>query len=141
MSLLYTYLFTGGILSNPPHFLLPFVPSNPPHFLYPFVICTMQSPTLSLSFFICTKHSPTLSLSFCTTGKQISFPPSCGLGSQVGEMQRKIACVWRYWVWTEPYGRAGEAFLCSLRRKLAGHHNLRPQMDWDTCTLRCELSQ
>eukprot|EP00884_Botryococcus_braunii_P001005 jgi/Botrbrau1/10905/Bobra.0025s0078.1 len=60
---------------------------------------------------------------------------------KVGEMQRKIACVWRYWVWTEPYGRAGEAFLCSLRRKLAGHHNLRPHMDWDTCTLRCELSQ
>jgi hypothetical protein len=68
------------------------------------------------------------------------FPAVC-LVPQVAEMQRKIACVWRYWVWTEPYGRAGEAFMCSLRRKLVGHSNLQPHMDWDTCTLRCELPQ
>eukprot|EP00884_Botryococcus_braunii_P010748 jgi/Botrbrau1/19675/Bobra.0003s0037.1 len=52
-------------------------------------------------------------------------------------MQRRIACAWRYWVWTLPYGRAGEAFVCSLRRKLVGHQALLPRMDWDSCTLHC----
>eukprot|EP00884_Botryococcus_braunii_P010746 jgi/Botrbrau1/19673/Bobra.0003s0035.1 len=54
-------------------------------------------------------------------------------------MQKRIACAWRYWVWTLPYGRAGEAFVCSLRRKLLGHQALLPRMDWDSCTLHCEV--
>eukprot|EP00884_Botryococcus_braunii_P001012 jgi/Botrbrau1/10911/Bobra.0025s0084.1 len=54
-------------------------------------------------------------------------------------MQRRIACAWRYWVWTLPYGRAGEAFVCSLRRKLVGHQALLPRMDWDSCTLHCQV--
>lgn len=69
---------------------------------------------------------------------RISLSPSGLL--QVEEMQRRIACVWRYWVWTRPYGRAGEALVCSLRRKLLGRANLVPHMDWATCTLHCDAA-
>eukprot|EP00884_Botryococcus_braunii_P011137 jgi/Botrbrau1/20023/Bobra.200_1s0029.1 len=57
--------------------------------------------------------------------------------SLLDTMQRRIACAWRYFDWTIPFGRAGEAFLCSLRRKLMGHQHLIPKMDWDSCTLHC----
>jgi hypothetical protein len=59
---------------------------------------------------------------------------------QVAEMQKKVACVWRWFTWKEPYGRAGDGVLCSLRRKLAGWDVLKPSIDWETCTLLCDVS-
>jgi hypothetical protein len=54
-------------------------------------------------------------------------------------MQKKVACVWRWFTWQAPYGRAGEGVMCSLRRKLAGYENLKPTMDWDKCELKCDV--
>eukprot|EP00884_Botryococcus_braunii_P014176 jgi/Botrbrau1/2275/Bobra.101_2s0098.1 len=59
--------------------------------------------------------------------------------ARLESMQKKAACVWRYFSWQKPFGRAGEAVICSLRRKLAGWDVLKPTMDWDTCKLQCDV--
>eukprot|EP00884_Botryococcus_braunii_P005480 jgi/Botrbrau1/14933/Bobra.0018s0037.1 len=60
---------------------------------------------------------------------------------KVQELQKKVACVWRWVSWQEPHGRAGEALLCSLRRKLAGWDALKPTIDWDLCQLNCDVPE
>lgn len=60
-------------------------------------------------------------------------------GAQLEDMQRKVACVYRWFTWQEPYGRAGEALICSLLKKLHGEERVKPQMDWDKCKLICDV--
>lgn len=62
-----------------------------------------------------------------------------GCETQVKRMQSNVSCIWRYFTWRDPQGRALEALICSLRRKMTGGR-LIPTMDWQTCTLHCEAA-
>ena len=53
-------------------------------------------------------------------------------------MRAVLSCVWRYFVWQQPEGRALEALMCSLRRKLT-FGRLIATLFLDTCRLGCEL--
>ena len=56
---------------------------------------------------------------------------------QIRAMQERIACATQFLSYNEKQGRALEAVLCALRRKLFGIANVFPLMDWETCTLHC----
>eukprot|EP00884_Botryococcus_braunii_P022615 jgi/Botrbrau1/9037/Bobra.0376s0014.1 len=56
-------------------------------------------------------------------------------GPQVFAKQRNITgCVWRFFMWETP-GRALEALICQLNRKL--FPDIQPVLEWRSCTLRC----
>ncbi|KAK9830108.1 hypothetical protein WJX72_009832 [[Myrmecia] bisecta] len=55
--------------------------------------------------------------------------------NKVKSMQLVIDCAWRFFTWKPPYGRALEALMCSLRRKL--DPEIKPRLDHETCTLIC----
>lgn len=55
--------------------------------------------------------------------------------AQVKEMQGRLACAWRFWVWDEPEGLALEALICALRLKLLPA--IVPRVDWQSCRLHC----
>ncbi len=74
--------------------------------------------------------APLLRPVLCQVSRQLWIKSRWG-AAQLEKMQKKVACVWRYFSWQKPFGRAGEAVLCSLRRKLAGWDLLKPTMDWD----------
>ena len=57
---------------------------------------------------------------------------------KVDSMRAVLSCVWRYFVWQQPEGRALEALKCSLRRKLTSDR-LIATLFLDTCRLDCEL--
>lgn len=57
---------------------------------------------------------------------------------KVDSMRAVLSCVWRYFVWQQPEGRALEALMCSLRRKLTSDR-LIATLFLDTCRLDCEL--
>lgn len=52
-------------------------------------------------------------------------------------MQQRLACVWRYLSWHKQYGRALEALMCSLQKRLYGTENVVAIMDWEICALHC----
>eukprot|EP00884_Botryococcus_braunii_P022613 jgi/Botrbrau1/9035/Bobra.0376s0012.1 len=57
--------------------------------------------------------------------------------NRIKDMQSKIErCVWQFFMW-EPPGNAMEALICELKRKM--FPDLKPELDWGTCKLRCEL--
>lgn len=59
---------------------------------------------------------------------------------QVESMQHMMHCVWAFFSWKEKEGRALEALMCSLRRKLYGSHEAaRPTVDPKTCKLSCNV--
>ena len=59
---------------------------------------------------------------------------------QVESMQHMMHCVWAFFSWKEKEGRALEALMCSLRRKLYGSHKAaRPRIDPNTCKLSCNV--
>ena len=55
---------------------------------------------------------------------------------KVDSMRAALTCVWRYFLWRQPDGRALEALMCSLRRKLTSGR-LSPRMNLETCHLEC----
>ena len=58
---------------------------------------------------------------------------------KVDSMRAVLSCVWRFFVWQQPEGRALEALICSLRRKLTSGR-LIATLFLDTCCLDCELA-
>ncbi|KAK9817397.1 hypothetical protein WJX74_010418 [Apatococcus lobatus] len=59
---------------------------------------------------------------------------------KVQHMQHMMHCVWAFFSWKEKEGRALEALMCSLRRKLYGSHEAaRPTIDPETCQLSCNV--
>ena len=55
---------------------------------------------------------------------------------KVDSMRAALTCVWRYFLWRQPDGRALEALMCSLRRKLTSGR-LSPHMNLEICHLEC----
>jgi hypothetical protein len=52
-------------------------------------------------------------------------------------MKQRLDCVWAFFSWKEGYGKAREALLCSLRRRLPGGDSIRPALDYGMCKLLC----
>ena len=59
---------------------------------------------------------------------------------KVDSMRAALTCVWRYFLWRQPDGRALEALMCSLRQKLTSDR-LVPHMNLETCHLECSQPQ
>eukprot|EP00884_Botryococcus_braunii_P022910 jgi/Botrbrau1/9302/Bobra.0111s0026.1 len=59
---------------------------------------------------------------------------------KVREYRERGPCARRYLSWNKETGRAGEALVCALRRRLLGLHHWRPFMDWAACTLNCTVT-
>ncbi|KAK9862518.1 hypothetical protein WJX84_009693 [Apatococcus fuscideae] len=57
---------------------------------------------------------------------------------KVEQMQRMLHCVWAFYSWRDAEGRALEALMCSLRRKLFAKEDApQPSLDPATCKLSC----
>ena len=52
-------------------------------------------------------------------------------------MSQRLSCAWRYFSWHKKHGRALEALMCSLQRRLHGSMTVVPVMDWERCELKC----
>eukprot|EP00884_Botryococcus_braunii_P004845 jgi/Botrbrau1/14361/Bobra.0014s0016.1 len=55
----------------------------------------------------------------------------------VKKMQKRLNCVWMFFSWRPTWGKAMEAFLCSIRQRLPGGQSIQPVLDYDNCRLHC----